>query len=157
MKLHKKLGLVMFVYEFIKSIGTGLQPYLTRILGERYGMSMAQIGMISMYISTILGALFCVAFYMVYRIGGEIDVGERHIDVLVTIVVVSIVACVTGYILGFLAIGAQRSIDGNVFFLLLLIAPHVFGHVIQNIMLGFSAVSLGFFRRGTCSGTVSVQ
>jgi len=82
---------------------------------------------------------------MLYRIGGETDMGERHTDVLVTIIVVSIVACVTGYISGFLVIGAQRYTDG--YGLLLLITPHVFGHVIHNIMLGFSAASLGFFRR----------
>jgi len=29
--------------------------------------------------------------------------------------------------------------------------------VIHNIMLGFSAASLGFFRRGSRSGMVSVQ
>ena len=120
-------------------------------------MANTQIGMISMSISTILGALFCVAFYMVYRIGGETDVGERHTDILVTIVVVSIVACVIGYISGFLAIGSQRYLDGHVVALLLLMAPHLFGHVIHNIMLGVSAASLGFFRRGTRSGTVSVQ
>ena len=148
MKLHKKLGLIMFMYEFIKSIGTGLNQYLVITLSQRYGMANTQIGMIDMSISTILGALFCAAFYMVYRIGGETDVGERHIDVLITIVVVSIVACVTGYISGFLAIGSQRYLDGHVFALLLLIAPHLFGHVIHNIMLGFSAASLGFFRRG---------
>ncbi len=147
MKLHKKLGLVIFMYEFIKSIGSGLNQYLVITLKERYGMPSTQISLISMYISVILGALFCVAFYMAYRIGGEIDMGERHTDVLVTIVVVSIVACVTGYISGFLAIGAQRYTDGYGV-LLLLIAPHVFGHVIHNIMFGVSAASLGFFRRG---------
>ena len=148
MKLHKKLGLVIFMYEFIKSIGAGLNQYLVITLSQRYGMANTQIGMISMSISTILGVLFCVAFYMVYRIGGETDVGERYIDVLVTIVVVSIVACVIGYISGFLAIGSQRYLDGHFFALLLLMAPHLFGHVIDNIMLGFSAASLGFFRRG---------
>ncbi|MBA7716695.1 hypothetical protein ES703_125770 [subsurface metagenome] len=147
MKMHKKLGLVIFMYEFIQSIGIGLNQYLSLTLMEIYGMPSAQIGLISMYISIILGALFCVAFYMLYRIGGEIDMGERHTDVLFTIVVVSIVACVTGYVSGFFAIGAQRYIDGPGV-LLLLMAPHVFGHVIHNIMLGFSAVSLGFFRRG---------
>jgi hypothetical protein len=146
MELHKKLGLVIFMYEFIKAIGSGLKPYLVITLSGRYGMPMVQVGMISMYMSTILGALFCVAFYMAYRIGGETDMGERHTFVFVTIVVVSIVACVTGYILGFLAIGAQRYTEG--YALLLLMAPHVFGHVIHNIMLGFSAASLGFFRRG---------
>ncbi len=147
MKLHEKLGLFMFMYEFIRAIDNGLKPFLTLTLMERYGMSMTQIGQIITFKSIILGVLFCVAFYMAYRIGGETDMGERHIDVLVTIVVVSVVACVTGYILGFLAIGAQRYIDGNVFALLLLMAPHVIGHVIHNIMLGFSAASLGFFRR----------
>ena len=153
MKMHKKLGLVIFMYEFIKSIGSGLNQYLSLILMEIYGMPNAQISLISMYISIILGALFCVAFYMAYRIGGEIDMGERHTDVLVTIVVVSIVACVTGYISGFLAIGAQRYTEG--FDLLLLMTPHVFGHVINNIMLVFSAASLGFFRRETHSATIS--
>jgi len=148
MKLHKKLGLVIFMYEFIKSIGTGLNQYLVITLSERYGMANTQIGQISMYISTILGALFCVAFYMVYRIGGETDIGERLTDILVTIVVVSIVACVTGYISGFLAIGSQKYLYGHGVVLLLLIAPHLFRHVIHNIMLGFSAASLGFFRRG---------
>ena len=146
MKLHNKLGLVIFMYEFIKSIGSGLNPYLALALSLRYGMPSTQIGLISMYMSIILGTLFCVAFYMAYRIGGEIDMGERHTDVLVTIVVVSIVACVTGYISGFLAIGAQRYTEGYGV-LLILMAPHVFGHVIHNIMLGFSAASLGFFRR----------
>ena len=155
MNLHKKLGLVIFVYEFIKSIGSGLNQYLSLILMERYGMPITQIGLISMYISVILGALFCVAFYMAYRIGGETDMWERQTDVLVTIVVVSIVACVTGYISGFLAIGSQMYTEG--FDLLLLITPHVFGRVIHNIMLGFSAASLGFFKRGPRSETVSVQ
>ena len=154
MKLHKKLGLVIFMYEFIQSIGSGLNPYLVLTLKERYGMPITQIGLISMYMSIIFGTLFCIAFYMAYRIGGEIDMGERHTDVLVTIVVVSIVACVTGYISGFLAIGAQRYTDGYGV-LLLLIIPHVFGRVIYDIMLGFSAVSLGFFRRGTRSATLS--
>jgi len=104
--------------------------------------------------SIIFGILFCVVFYMAYRIGGEIDMGERHIDVLVTIIVVSIVACVTGYISGFLAIGAQRYTDGHGV-LPLMIIPHVFERVIHDIMLGFSAVSLGFFRRGTLSGTLA--
>jgi len=152
MKLHKKLGLVIFMYEFIQSIGSGLNPYLVLTLRERYGMPTTQIGLISMYMSIIFGTLFCVAFYMAYRIGGEIDMGERHTDVLVTIVVVSIVACVTGYISGFLVIGAQRYTDGYGV-LLLMIIPHVFGRVIHDIMLGFSAISLGFFRRGTRSGT----
>ena len=147
MKLHKKLGLVIFMYEFIKSIGSGLNQYLVMTLRERYGMPITQIGLISMYMSIIFGILFCVAFYMAYRIGGEIDMWERQTDVLVTIVVVSIVACVTGYISGFLAIGAQRYTDGYGV-LLLLITSHVFGRVIHNIMLGFSAASLGFFRRG---------
>ena len=155
MKLHKKLGLVIFMYEFIKSIGSGLNPYLALALSLRYGMPSTQIGLIRMYMSIIFGTLFFVAFYMAYRIGGEIDMGERHTDVLVTIVVVSIVACVTGYISGFLAIGSQMYTEG--YDLLLLITPHVFGRVIHNIMLGFSAASLGFFRRGTRSGTVSVQ
>ena len=31
MKLHKKLGLVIFMYEFIKSIGSGLNPYLALV------------------------------------------------------------------------------------------------------------------------------
>jgi len=153
--LHKKLGLVIFMYEFIKSIGSGLNQYLVITLSDRYGMPMAQIGLISMYMSAILGALFCVAFYMAYRIGGETDMGERHTDVLVTIVVVSIVACITGYISGFLAIGSQKYIDGNGVVLLLLMAPHVFGNVIHNIMLGFSAASIGFFRRGTRSAPFS--
>jgi len=144
-KLHKKLGLVIFMYEFIQSIGSGIKPYLALALKLRYGMPSAQIGLISMYMSVILGALFCVAFYMAYRIGGEIDMGERHTDVLFTIVVVSIVACITGYISGFLAIGAQRYTDGYGV-LLLTIIPHVFGRVIHNIMLGFSAASLGFFK-----------
>ena len=135
------------MYEFIKSIGSGLKPYLVLTLRERYGMLMTQIGLISTYMSIIFGTLFFVAFYMAYRIGGEIDMGERHTDVLVTIVVVSIVACITGYISGFFALGAQRYIDGPGV-LLLLITPHLIGHVIHNIMLGFSAVSLGFFRRG---------
>ena len=151
MTLHKKLGLVIFMYEFIKSISGGFNPFIP-LLRERYGMPITQIGMISMYISIILGTLFCVVFYMAYRIGGETDMGERHTDVLVTIVVVSIVACVTGYVSGFLAI-SQMYAEG--FDLLLLITPHVFGHVIHNIMLGFSAASLGFFRRGTRSATLS--
>ena len=133
------------MYEFIKSIGSCFNLSLP-LLRERYGISMLKIGMISMYISIIFGILFCVAFYMAYRIGGETDMRERHTDVLVTIVVVSIVACVTGYISGFLAIGSQMYTEG--FDLLLLITPNVFGHAIHNIMLGFSAVSLGFFRRG---------
>jgi len=149
MKLHKKLGLVIFMYEFIQSIGSGLNQYLVMILRERYGMSAIKVGMISTYMSIIFGILFFVAFYMVYRIGGEIDMGERHTDVLVTIVVVSLVACVTGYISGFLAIGAQRYTEG--YDLLLTIIPHVFGRVIHDIMLGFSAASLGFFRRRTRS------
>jgi len=142
------------MYEFIKSIGSGLKPFLVLTLRERYGMLMTQIGLISTYMSIIFGTLFFVAFYMAYRIGGEIDMGERHTDVLVTIVVVSVVACVTGYILGFLAIGAQRYADGFGV-LLLTIIPHVFGRVIHNIMLGFSATSLGFFRRGTRSARLS--
>jgi len=154
MKLHKKLGLVIFMYEFIKSIGSGLNQYLVMILRERYGMSAIKVGMISTYMSIIFGILFFVAFYMVYRIGGETDMGERHTDVLFTIVVVSIVACVTGYISGFLAIGAQRYTDGYGV-LLLLIIPHVFWRVIHDIMLGFSAASLGFFRRGTRSAPLS--
>ncbi|GAG32840.1 unnamed protein product [marine sediment metagenome] len=145
MKLHKKLGLVIFMYEFIKSIGSGFNPSLP-LLKERYGMSITQIGLISTYMSIIFGTLFCLAFYMAYSIGGEIDMGERYTDVLVTIVVVSIVACVTGYISGFLAICSQMYTEG--YDLLLLITPHVFGRVIHNIMLGFSAASLGFFRRG---------
>ena len=153
MTLHKKLGLVIFMYEFIKSISGGFNPFIP-LLREIYGMPITQIGMISMYISIILGTLFCVVFYMAYRIGGETDMGERHTDVLVTIVVVSIVACVTGYISGFLAIGAQRYTDGYGV-LLLLIIPHVFWRVIHDIMLGFSAASLGFFRRGTRSATLS--
>jgi len=132
------------MYEFIKSIGSGFNLSLP-LLRERYGISMLQIGWISMYISIIFGILFCVVFYMAYRIGGEIDMGERHTDVLVTIVLVSIVACVTGYVSGFLVIGSQMYTEG--FDLLLLITPNVFGHVIHNIMLGFSAASLGFFRR----------
>lgn len=140
------------MYEFIKSIGSGFNLSLP-LLRERYGISMLQIGWISMYISIILGILFCVAFYMAYRIGGETDMVERHTDFLVTIVVVSIVACVTGYISGFLATGSQIYTEG--FDLLLLIAPNVFGHVIHNIMLGFSAASLGFFRRGTHSAILS--
>ena len=140
------------MYEFIKSIGSGLNQYLVITLSDRYGMPSAQIGLISMYLSVILGALFCVAFYMAYRIGGEIDMGERHTDVLFTIVVVSIVACVPGYISGFLAIGSQRYIDGQGVVLLLLITSHVYGRVIHNIMFGFSAVSLGFFRRGPAEG-----
>ena len=144
MKLHKKLGLVIFMYEFIKSIGSGLKPFLVLTLRERYGMLMTQIGLISTYMSIIFGSLFFVAFYMAYRIGGEIDMGERHTDILVTIVVVSIVACVTGYISGFLAIGSQRYTEGPE--LLLLITSHVYGRVIHNIMLGFSAASLGFFK-----------
>jgi len=151
MKLHKKLGLVIFMYEFIKSIGSGLKPYLVLTLRERYGMPITQVGLISTYMSVIFGTLFFVAFYMAYRIGGEIDMGERHTDILVTIVVVSIVACVTGYISGFLAIGSQRYNDGYGV-LLLLITSHVYGRVIHNIMFGFSAVSLGFFRRGTAGG-----
>ena len=153
MKLHKKLGLVIFMYEFIISIGSGLNSYLAPALKLRYWISNLQIGWIRMYMSIIFGILFCVVFYMAYRIGGEIDMGERHIDVLVTIIVVSIVACVTGYISGFLAIGAQRYTD--CYGVLLLIPPHVFGRVIYDIMLGFSAVSLGFFRRGTRSATLS--
>jgi small-conductance mechanosensitive channel len=148
MKLHKKLGLVIFVYEFIKSIGSGLRPYLALTLMERYGMPITQIGQIRTYMSIIFGTLFFVAFYMAYRIGGEIDMGERHADVLVTIVVVSIVACVTGYISGFLAIGAQRYTDGYGV-LLLMVTSHVFGRVIHDVMFGFSAASLGFFRRGS--------
>ena len=147
MKLHKKLGLVIFMYEFIKSIGSGLNSYLAPALGERYWISNLQIGWIRMYMSIIFGALFCVAFYMAYRIGGETDMGERHTDVLATIVVVSIVACVTGYISGFLAIDAQRYTDGYGV-LLLMIILHVFERVVHDIMLGFSAASLGFFRRG---------
>ena len=145
MKLHKKLGLVIFVYEFIKSMGRGFAISLP-LLRERYGMSMLQFGWVRVYMSIILGILFCVVFYMAYRIGGEVDMGERHTDVLVTIVVVSIVACVTGYISGFLAFGSQMYTEG--FDLLLLITPQLFGHVIHNLMLGFSAASLGFFRRG---------
>ena len=133
------------MYEFIKSIGSGFYPSLP-LLRVRYGMSMTQIGLISSYMSIIFGILFCVAFYMAYRIGGEIDMGERHTDVLFTIVVVSIVACVTGYISGFLVIGSQMYTEG--FDLLLLIASQVYGRVIHNLMLGFSAASLGFFRRG---------
>lgn len=151
MKLHKKLGLVIFMYEFIISIGSGLNPYLALALSLRYGMPSTQIGLIRTYMSIIFGTLFFVAFYMAYRIGGEIDMGERHTDVLVTIVVVSIVACVTGYISGFLAIDAQRYTDGYGV-LLLLITPHVYGRVIHDIMLGFSAASLGFFRRGPAEG-----
>ena len=146
MKLHKKLGIIIFIYEFIKSIDRGLKPFLTLTLMERYGMPLTQIGLINTFKSIILGPLFYVAFYMAYRVGGEIDMRERHTDVLVTIVVVSIVACVTGYISGFLAIGSQRYTDG--YGLLLLIIPHVFGRVIHDIMLGFSAASLDFFRRG---------
>ncbi len=148
MKLHKKLGLVIFTYEFIKSIGSGLKPFFTLILRESYGMPITQIGMIQTYMSIILGTLFYATSYMAYRIGGETDMGERYIDVLFTIVVVSTVASVTGYILGFLAIGAQRYTDG--FGVLpLWITFHVYGRVIHNIMFVFSAASLGFFRRGT--------
>ncbi|GAH85600.1 unnamed protein product [marine sediment metagenome] len=144
MKLHKKLGLVIFMYEFIQSIGSGLKPHLLA-LKLRYGMSSLQVGQISMYMSLFLGVLLCVAFYMAYRIGGEIDMGQRHTDVLVTIVVVSIVACVTGYTTGFLAIYT----DGHGGLVLpLMIMPHLFGRVVHDIMLGFSAASLGFFRRG---------
>ena len=149
MKLHKKLGFVIFMYEFIKSIGSGLNISLP-LLRLRYGISITQFGLISTYMSIIFGTLFFMAFYMAYRIGGEIDMGERHTDVLVTIFVVSIVACVTGYISGFLVFGSQMYTDG--FDLLLLIASHVFGRVIHNIMLGFSAASLGFFRRGPAEG-----
>jgi hypothetical protein len=152
--LHKKLGLVIFMYEFIKSIGSGLNPYLSLTLRERYGMPMTQIGLIRSYMSIIFGILFCVVFYMAYRIGGEIDMGERHIDVLVTIVLVSLFACVTGYISGFLVIGAQRY-TGGYGVLLLMIIPHVFWRVIHDIMLGFSAASLGFFRRRTRSVPLS--
>ena len=35
-RLHKKLGLVIFMYEFIQSIGSGLNPYLALALRERY-------------------------------------------------------------------------------------------------------------------------
>jgi hypothetical protein len=148
MKLHKKLGLVIFTYEFIKSIGSGLKLFLALTLVERYGMHIAQVGQIITYMSIILGILFYAAFYMAYRMGGEIDLGERYIDVLFTIVVVSTVASVTGYILGFLAIGAQRYADG--FGVLpLWITLHVYGRVIHNIMFVFSAASLGFFIRGT--------
>ena len=35
--LHKKLGLVIFMYELIKSIGSGLNPYLALALRLRYG------------------------------------------------------------------------------------------------------------------------
>jgi len=158
MKLHNKLGLVIFIYEFITSIGSGLNQYLAPALRERYGMSNLQIGWIRMYMSIIFGALFCVAFYMAYRIGGEIDMGERHTDVLVTIVVVSIVACVTGYISGFLAIGSQGYTGLKGYgVLVFMIPPHAFGRVVHDIMFGFSAASLGFFRRGTRSGMVSVQ
>ena len=152
MKLHKKLGLVIFMYEFIKSIGSGLNLSIP-LLRLRYGMSMTQIGLISTYMSIIFGILFFVAFYMAYRIGGEIDMGERYTDILVTIVVVSLVACVTGYISGFLVFGSQMYIEG--FDLLLLIASHVFGRVVHDILLGFSAVSLGFFRRGILSAPLS--
>jgi hypothetical protein len=143
-----KRGFVIFTYEFIKSIGSGLKPFLSLILRERYGMPITQIGFIRTYMSIIFDTLFFVAFYMAYRIGGEIDMGDRHTDVIVTIVVVSIVACVTGYISGFLAIGAQRYTDGYGV-LLLLITPHVYGRVTHNIMFGFSAASIGFFKRGT--------
>jgi len=143
--LHKKLGLVIFMYEFIQSIGSGLNPYLVITLRGRYGMSAIKVGMISTYMSIIFSTLFCIAFYMAYRIGGETDMGKRHTDVLVTIVVVSIVACITGYISGFIAIDAQWH-TGGYGVLLLTIIPHVFGRVIHNIMLGFSAASLGFFK-----------
>jgi len=146
-RLHKKLGLVIFMYEFIQSIGSGLNPYLALALRERYWTSNLQIGWIRMYMSIIFGILFCIAFYMAYRIGGETDMGKRHTDVLVTIIVVSLVACVTGYISGFFAIGSQSYTDGQGV-LPLMIIPHVFERVIYDIMLGFSAVSLGFFRRG---------
>jgi len=155
MNLHKKLGLVIFMYEFIQSINSGLKPYLALTLIERYGMSITQFGQINTYRLIIFGPLPYIAFYMVYKIGGEIDMWERQTDVLVTIVVVSLVACITGYITGFLAISAQMYIEG--YGLLLLITPHVFGRVIHNIMLGFSAASLGFFKRGPRSETVSVQ
>jgi hypothetical protein len=146
--LHKKLGLVIFTYEFIKSIGSGLKPFLSLTLVDLYGMPITQVGQIITYMSIIFFALFYAAFYMAYRIGGEIDMGERHTDVLVTIIMVSTVASVTGYILGFLAIGAQRYADG--FGVLpLWITFHVYGRVIHNIMFVFSAASLGFFRRGT--------
>ena len=151
--LHKKLGLVIFIYEFIRSIDSGLRPFLTLTLIERYGMHVAQVGLISTFRSIILGTLFYVAFYMAYRIGGEIDMRERHTDVLVTIVVFSLVACVTGYILGFLVIGARWYTDGYGV-ILLMITSHVFGRVIHDIMLGFSAASLGFFRRNH-SATIS--
>jgi len=154
MKLNKRLGLVIFIYEFIKSIDSGLKPYFTLTLIERYGMHVTQIGLIHTFKSIILGPLFYVAFYMAYRIGGEIDMRERHTDVLVTIVVFSLVACVTGYILGFLVIGARWYNDGYVA-ILLMITFHVFGSVTQDIMLGFSAASLGFFRRGTRSAPLS--
>jgi len=153
MKQHKKLGIIIFIYEFINSIDSGLKPFLTLTLIERYGMPLTQIGLINTFKSIILGPLFYVAFYMAYRIGGEIDMRERHTDVLVTIVVFSLVACVTGYISGFLAIGAQRYTDGYGA-ILLMITSHVFGRVTKDIMLGFSAASLGFFRRNH-SATIS--
>ena len=150
MKLHKKLGLVIFTYEFIKSTGSGLKPFFTLILVDRYGLPITQIGMIQTYMSIILGTLFYATSYMAYRIGGETDMGERYIDVLFTIVVVSTVASVTGYILGFLAIGAQRYFGGYGVILTLIIS-HVFGRVIHNIMSVFSAASLGYFRSETRS------
>ena len=151
--LHKKLGIIIFIYEFIKSIDSGLKPFFTLTLIQRYGMHLNQIGLINTFKSIILGSLFYVAFYMAYRIGGEIDMRERHTDVLVTIVVFSLVACVTGYILGFLVISAQWYTDEYVV-ILLMITSHVYGRVIHDIMLVFSAASLGFFRRNH-SATIS--
>jgi len=48
MKLHKKLGLVIFMYEFIISIGSGLNSYLAPALKLRYWISNLQIGWIRM-------------------------------------------------------------------------------------------------------------
>jgi len=148
MKIHRKVFAFALSAGMVVGVIGGFRVFLILLLIERYGFTTTQCGFYSSILSVVLNILIPIMLLIaLYRLGKRIDLRSTYVDVGVSLFIGGALAHCFGYVVGYFLNPIGREFwTSDSTSILVIAATHGLSHGLYLFFLGFTAITLAYFR-----------